>query len=114
MPEEGDFIGGEAVGLVDKVAQLVFEGQGFGGQGAGEGSSSASSRDSSLSQLKVSRLKCGFTLRGPDDHRKPAVISDVPFSPVRGAWGRGKVARSLCERGAGHGVPGLLCGGLKY
>ena len=29
MPEEGDFIGGQAVGFVDEVAQAVFQQQGF-------------------------------------------------------------------------------------
>ena len=35
MPDEGDFGGGEGVGLVDEVAELPFELEGFGGEGAG-------------------------------------------------------------------------------
>ncbi len=35
LPHEGDFGGGEAVGLVDEVAELPFELEGFGGEGAG-------------------------------------------------------------------------------
>ena len=34
MPEEGDFVGGQAVGFVDEVAELAFELQGFGGLSA--------------------------------------------------------------------------------
>jgi hypothetical protein len=34
-PHQGDFIGGEAVGFVDQVAEAAFELQGFGDLGAG-------------------------------------------------------------------------------
>ncbi len=33
MPHEGDFGGGEGVGLVDEVAEGALRGQGFGGEG---------------------------------------------------------------------------------
>ena len=35
FPHEGDFVGGEGVGFVDEVAEAVFEGGGFGGEGSG-------------------------------------------------------------------------------
>jgi hypothetical protein len=34
LPHEGDFFGGESVGLVDEVGELAFELQGFDGLGA--------------------------------------------------------------------------------
>jgi hypothetical protein len=35
LPQDGDFVGGEDVGLVDEVGELAFEVEGFGGLGAG-------------------------------------------------------------------------------
>jgi hypothetical protein len=35
LPHEGDFVGGEAVGFVDEVADLAFEAEGIGGKCAG-------------------------------------------------------------------------------
>ena len=37
VPPELDFGGGEAVGGVDEVAELAFQGQGFGGESTGGG-----------------------------------------------------------------------------
>jgi hypothetical protein len=34
FPEEGDFLWGEVLGGVDEVAEVVFEAEGFGGEGA--------------------------------------------------------------------------------
>ena len=33
MPEQRDFVGGEVVDGVDEVAEVVFEAEGFGGEG---------------------------------------------------------------------------------
>jgi len=35
LPHEGDPGGGEAVGLVDQIAEGALQGQGFGGEGSG-------------------------------------------------------------------------------
>ncbi len=35
LPHQADFLGRQAVGFVDEVADIVFQVQGFGGEGAG-------------------------------------------------------------------------------